>query len=110
MPRPPSLVPRLFPRSGFPARLIIQEEHDRPDLVFGQKVFPRRHRRIPRRAFARQPRPTFGHAPEDEALRELRDRAIVLEICRQGLEPTREPALSVEVLAVPGDAVLRLDP
>src|SRR5947208_687383 len=109
MPRPPSLVPRLFPRSGFPARLIIQEEHDRPDLVLGEKVFPRRHRRIPRRAFARQAGAALGDPPEDEALGQLRDRAVVLEVGRQGIEPAGEIALAVEMVAVTRHAILIID-
>src|SRR5207253_6559581 len=96
--KPPSLCPLsgYFPRPRLPSRLIVQKEHDRPDLVFRQKVFPRGHRRIPRRSFARQPGAALGDAPEDEALGELRDRAVVLEICREGIEPTREMALTVE--------------
>src|SRR5438094_5345933 len=105
----PALVPRLFPRSGFPARLIIQEEHDRPDLVLGEKVFPRRHRRIPRRAFARQAGAALGDPPEDEALGQLRDRAVVLEVGRQGIEPAGEIALAVEMVAVAWDAILIID-
>src|SRR5947207_3174425 len=81
------LAPSHFPRPRLPARLIIQEEHDRPDLVLGEKVFPRRHRRIPRRAFARQAGAALGDPPEDEALGQLRDRAVVLEVGRRGLNP-----------------------
>src|SRR5712671_3025239 len=89
-----------FPRPRLPPGLIVEKEHDRPDLVFRQEVFPRRHRRIPGRPFARQSRPAFGDAPEDEALRELRDGAVVLEIGRQGIETRRKMALAIQMVAV----------
>src|SRR6058998_1137184 len=104
--RSPLIIPRLFPSSRRPAGLTIQEEHDRPDLVLGQKVFPRGHRRIPRRAFARQPGTTLGDPPEDEALGQLRDRAVVLEVRRQRVEPTRVVTLAVEMVAMTRHAIL----
>src|SRR5437016_987635 len=103
------LAPSHFPRPRLPPRLIIEEEHHRPDLVLRQELFPRRHRRIPGRPFARQPRPALGDAPEDEALGELRDRAVVLEVGRQGIEPRGEVPLAVQMVAVAGYAVLIVD-
>src|SRR5213596_3603302 len=88
-PRPP-FAP--FPGARLPARLIVQEQHHLPDLALGEEVLPLGHRRIPRRAFARQARPPLGDAPEDEALRELRDGAVVLEVRGQRVEAGREVA------------------
>src|SRR5262245_24602789 len=98
-----------FPRSRVPSGLLIEEEHDRPDLVLGQKLFPRRHRRIPRCAFARQPGSAFRDAPEHEAFRELGDRAVVLEVRGERVQPRGKVTLPVEMVAVARDAVLIVD-
>src|SRR6267143_6358568 len=107
----PCSLPRApFPCPGLPAGLIVQEQHHLPDLTFGEEVLPLGHRGIPRRALARQARPTLGHAPEDEALGELRDGAVVLEVGRQRVEPGGEVAQTVQMVAVTGETVLVVDP
>src|SRR5256885_11559238 len=103
---PPSPLPRLFPSSGFPPRLIVQDQHHLPDLTLGEKILPPGHRGVPRRALARQPRPALGDAPEDEALGELRDGAVVLEVRGQRVEARREVAEAVEVIAVTRQAIV----
>src|SRR5262245_24618691 len=107
---PRSLLRAHFPRSRLPPRLLIQEENNRPDLLLGQKIFPRRHRRIPRRAFTRESRPTLGDAPEYEALRQLSDRSVVLEVGRERIQTCGVVALTVEMIAVAGNAILIVDP
>src|SRR3954452_6533675 len=107
--RLPSRVRRRFPPARLPARLFIYVGDDGPDLVFRQIVLPHRHGRIPRRAFARQSRPAFGDAPEDVALRELRDGAVVGERRRRRTEAVREMALAIQPIAVAEDAVLVVD-
>src|SRR6266550_9317579 len=107
---PPSPLPRLFPSSWLPARLIVQEQHHLPDLALGEEVLPLGHRRVPRCALARQARPPLGNAPEDEALGELRDGAVVLKVGGQRVEAGREVAEAVEVIAVAGETVLIVDP
>src|SRR6267378_1978742 len=93
----------LLPRSRLPPRLIVHEENDRPNLLFRQEIFPRRHRRIPGRGLAWQAGPTLGDAPEHEALGELRDRAVVLEVERDGIEAVGVVSLTVEMIAVAGN-------
>src|SRR6266436_5275880 len=107
--KPPSFAAH-FPRPRLPSCLIVEEEHDRPDLVLGQELFPRRHRRIPRRPFARQSRSALGDAPKNEALRQLRDRAVVLEVGRQRIQAGREVAQAIEMVTVTAHAVLIVDP
>src|SRR2546425_10197589 len=107
---PRSLLRASLPRPRLPARLVIQEQHHLPDLALGEEVLPLGHRRIPRGALARQARPTLGDAPEDEALGELRDGAVVLEVGGQRIEARREVAEAVEVIAVAGETVLIVDP
>src|SRR5207248_8055475 len=97
-PLPSSHFPRFFPGSWSPPGLIVEEEDDRPDLALREKVLPLRHRRVPRRALARQTRPALCHAPEHEALRELRDGAVVLEVGRERIEAGGEMPLAVEVV------------
>src|SRR5439155_12113810 len=111
MPRPPSRVPRprFLPRPRRPPSLIVQEQDHRPDLALGEEILPLGHRRVPRRAFARQPGPPLGHAPEHEALRELRDGAVVLEVGREGIEAGGEVPLTVEVVPVTRQAVPIVD-
>src|SRR5437870_12370474 len=86
-----------LPPSRLPPRLIVQEQDHRPDLALREEVLPLGHRRVPRRAFARQPGAALRHAPEDEALGELRDGAVVLKVRRDRVEAGREMALAVEV-------------
>src|SRR5438067_800837 len=111
MPRPPSRVPRprFLPRPRRPPSLIVQEQDHRPDLALREEILPLGHRRVPRRAFARQPGPPLGHAPEHEALRELRDGAVVLEVGREGIEAGGEVPQTVEVVPVTRQAVPIVD-
>src|SRR5882762_6246210 len=96
----------LLPGSRLPPRLLVQKQDHRPDLPLGKEVLPHRHRRVPRRALARQPGATLRDAPEHEALRELRDRAVVLEVRGEGVEAGRVVSLAVEVVAVARQTVL----
>src|SRR6267378_491567 len=96
----------LLPRPRFPPCLLVQEQNHRPDLPLRQEVFPHRHRRVPGSALARQPRPALRDAPEHEARGELRDRAVILEVRGERVEPGREVSLAVEVVAVAGETVL----
>src|SRR5437016_12518809 len=105
----PFPVSRLLPRSRRPSGLIVKEEDDRPDLALREQVLPLRHRRVPRRALARQTRPALGHAPEHETLRELRDGAVVLEVGRERIEAGGEMPLAVEVVPVTGQTVPVVD-
>src|SRR5207253_2524234 len=100
----------LLPSSWLPSRLIVQEQDHRPDLPLGEKVLPARHRRVPRRALARQAGTAFRDTPEHEALGELRDRAVVLEVRRDRIEPRGVVPLAIQVVAVAGQAVLVVDP
>src|ERR1700694_5559732 len=63
----------------------------------------------PRRSLAREAGPALGDPPEHEALAELGDRAVVLEVCRQRIEARRVVALAVEMVAVTRHAVLVID-
>src|SRR5207247_5096181 len=107
--RIPHLASRLLPRPRLPPRLLVQKQDDRPDLPLRYEVFPYRHRRVPGCALARQPGPALRDAPEDEALGELRDRAIVLEVRGEWVEAGREVSLAVEVVAVARQTVLVVD-
>src|SRR5690348_1042301 len=102
MSAPCSLLRAPLPRPRLPAGLVVQKQHDLPDLALREKVLPPRHRGIPGRALARQPRPALGDAPENEALGELRDGAVVLEVGGERVEAGREMAQPVEVIAVAG--------
>src|SRR5258708_18351085 len=102
--------PGLLPGSRPPPRLLVQERDHRPDLALGEEILPPRHRRIPRRALARQPRPALGDAPEHKALGELRDRAVVLEVGGQRVEARRVVSLAVEMVAMARETVLIVDP
>src|ERR1700756_5551609 len=97
MTAPRSLLPApsFLPRPRLPPRLVVQEENHRPDLPLGEEILPFRHRRVPRRPLAREAGPTLGHAPEDEALGELGDGAVVLEVGGDGVEARREVSLAV---------------
>src|SRR5437016_9010001 len=105
----PFPVSRLLPRSRRPSGLIVQEQDHRPDFALLEEILPLRHRRVPRRALARQPGAALGHAPEHEALGELRDGAVVLEVGRKRIEAGREVPLTVEVVAVTRQAVPVID-
>src|SRR5216684_7732000 len=89
-----------LPGSRLPPRLVVQEQDHRPDLPLGEEVLPHRHRRVPRRALAGEPRPALGDAPEHEALGELRDRAVVLEVRGKRVEAGCEVSLAIEVVAM----------
>src|SRR5690348_15953451 len=101
----PGLGLRL-PATRLPSSLIVEEHHDRPDLILGEVVLPDRHRRVPGGTFARKARAALRDPPEDVALGELRDRAVVGEVRRRRAEAVREMAGAVETIAVAGDAVL----
>src|SRR5688572_7490064 len=105
----PTSLTRL-PRPRVPARPLIKEQDDRPDLFLGEEILPRGHRRIPRRPLARQSGAALGDPPEHEALGELRDRAVVLEVGRERVEPRRIVPLPVQIIAVAGHAILEIDP
>src|SRR6266576_1617974 len=107
--RIPHLASRLLPRPRRPPRLIVQEQDHRPDFALREEILPLRHRRVPRRALARQPGAALGHAPEHEALGELRDGAVVLEVGRKRIEAGREVPQTVEVVAVTRQAVPVVD-
>src|SRR2546427_1880520 len=89
-----------LPRPRRPPGLIVEKENHRPDLALGEEILPFGHRRVPRCALARQPRPALGHAPEHETLRELRDGAVVLEVGGEWIEAGGEVALTVQVVPV----------
>src|SRR5438876_3610357 len=108
--RIPHPASRFFPGSRRPARLVVHEEDHRPDLALGEEVLPPWHRRVPRRTLARQARPTLGHPPEHEALGELRDGPVVLEIGRDRVEARGVVPLAVQVVAVTREAILIVDP
>src|SRR3989449_10607871 len=91
----------FLPRPRLPPRLLVQEQNHRPDLTLGEEVLPHRHRRVPRRALAGEPGPALGDAPEHEALGELRDRAVVLEVRGERVEAGREVSLAVAGIAMP---------
>src|SRR5947209_14686685 len=109
MTAPRSLLPALLPRSRLPSGLIIKEEDHRPDLALAEEILPHGHGRVPGRALAWQTGPALGDPPEYEALSELRDGAVVLEVRRQRVEPRRVVPLAVEMVAVAGEAVLVVD-
>src|SRR5438270_11078514 len=77
----------LLPSSWLPSRLIVQEQDHRPDLPLGEKVLPARHRRVPRRALARQTGTAFHDPPEHEPPGGLADRPVSLELARPGTTP-----------------------
>src|SRR5258706_3744128 len=99
----------LFPRSRLPPRLLVQEQDHRPDLALGEEILPHGHRRVPRRALARQPGPALRDTPEHEALGQLRDGAVVLEVSGQRVEAGREVSLAVQMVAVARQTVLVVD-
>src|SRR5438034_1549517 len=99
----------LLPGPRLPPRLIVQEKNHRPDLPLGEEVLPHRHRRIPRRALAGEAGPALGDAPEHEALGELRDRAVVLEVRGERVEAGCEVSLAVEVVAMTRETVPVVD-
>src|SRR5207245_5881980 len=105
----PAVTLHLRPGAPLPPCLIVQDHDHQPDLPLRQEVLPPRHGGIPRRALARQPRAALRHAPEDEALRELRDRAVVLKVRRDRIEPGGEMPLAVQVIAVAREAVPVVD-
>src|SRR2546430_17392000 len=109
MTAPRSLLPALLPRPRLPSGLIIKEEDHRPDLALAEEILPHGHGRVPGRALARQTGPALGDPPEHEALGQLRDGAVVLEVRRQRVEPRRVVPLAVEMVAVAGEAVLVVD-
>src|SRR2546422_8942761 len=99
----------LLPRPRLPPGLIIKEEDHRPDLALAEEILPHRHRRVPGRALARQAGPPLGDPPEHEALGELRDGAVVLEVRRQRVEAGGVVPLAVEMIAGAGEAILVID-
>src|SRR6266566_4440277 len=99
----------FLPRPRLPPRLLIQEQNDRPDLPLGEEVLPHRHRRVPRRALTGEAGPALGDPPEHEALGELRDRAVVLEVRGERVEAGREVSLAVEVIAMTRETVPVVD-
>src|SRR5256886_16731478 len=109
MTAPRSLLPALLPRRGRPSGLIIKEADHRPDLALAEEILPHGHGRVPGRALAWQTGPALGDPPEYEALSELRDGAVVLEVRRPRVEPRRVVPLAVEMVAVAGEAVLVVD-
>src|SRR3989449_9667977 len=109
MTAPRSLLPALLPSSRLPPGLIIKEEDHRPDLALAEEILPHRHRRVPGRALARQAGPPLGDPPEHEALGELRDGAVVLEVRRQRVEAGGVVPLAVEMIAGAGEAILVID-
>src|SRR3989441_4695135 len=98
-----------LPGPRLPSCLIIKEEDHRPDLALAEEILPHRHRRVPGRALARQAGPALGDPPEHEALGELRDGAVVLEVRRQRVERRGVVPLAVEIIAVAGEAILVVD-
>src|SRR3989475_35402 len=90
----------FLPRPRLPPRLLVEEQNHRPDLPLGEEVLPYRHRRVPRRALTGEAGPALGDAPEHEALGELRDRAVVLEVRGERVEAGCEVSLAVEVIAM----------
>src|SRR6266480_6070337 len=102
-------APRLLPRARLPPRLLVQEQDHRPDFPLRQEVLPHRHRRVPGRALARQPRTPLRDAPEHEALGELRNRAVVLEVRGERVEAGSEVSLAVEVVAMTRETVPVVD-
>src|SRR6266567_6997625 len=109
MPAPRSRLPTLLPGPRLPPRLPIDIDDHGPDLLVREEVFPLGHRGVPGRGFARQAGAAFRHAPEDEALRQLRDGAVVLEVRGQRIETRREMTQPVQVIAVTRQAVLIVD-
>src|SRR5947208_15632447 len=111
MTAPRSLLPAptLLPGSRLPPRLLVEEQNHRPDLPLGEEVLPHRHRRVPRRALTGEAGPALGDAPEHEALGELRDRAVVLEVRGERVEAGREVSLAVEVIAMTRETVPVVD-
>src|SRR5437016_9005149 len=107
--RIPHLASRLLPRPRLPPRLLVEEQNHRPDLPLGEEVLPHRHRRVPRRALTGEAGPALGDAPEHEALGELRDRAVVLEIRGERVEAGCEVSLAVEVIAMTRETVPVVD-
>src|SRR2546426_2864619 len=107
--RIPHLASRFLPGARLPPRLLVQEQDYRPDLPLRQEVLPHRHRRVPWRPLARQPGPALRDAPEHEALRELRDRAVVLEVRGERVEAGCEVSLAVEVVAMTRETVPVVD-
>src|SRR2546425_286107 len=100
---------RFLPRPRLPPRLLVEEQNHRPDLPLGEEVLPYRHRRVPRRALTGEAGPALGDAPEHEALGELRDRAVVLEVRGERVEAGREVSLAVEVIAMTRETVPVVD-
>src|SRR3989475_3966227 len=98
-----------LPGPRLPSCLIIEEEDHRPNLALAEEILPHRHRRVPGRALARQAGPALGDPPEHEALGELRDGAVVLEVRRQRVERRGVVPLAVEIIAVAGEAILVVD-
>src|SRR3954462_2426476 len=98
-----------LPATWLPTSLVVEEHHDRPDLVLGEVVLPDGHGRVPGRAFARKPWAAFRDAPEDVALGELRDGAVVGEVRRRWAEAVGVVARPIETIAMAGDAVLVVD-
>src|SRR5205809_3238842 len=103
------LASRLLPGSRLPPRLLVQEQNHRPDLPLGEEALPHRHRRAPRRALTGEAGPALGDAPKHEALGELRDRAVVLEVRGERVEAGREVSLAVEVIAMTRETVPVVD-
>src|SRR2546429_6333230 len=102
-------APTLLPGSRLPPRLLVEEQNHRPDLPLGEEVLPPRHRRVPRRALAGKAGPALGDAPEHEALGELRDGAVVLEVRGERVETGCEVSLAVEVVAMTRETVPVVD-
>src|SRR5882724_12198041 len=91
------------------SRLLTQKQNHRPDLPLGEEVLPHRHRRVPRRALTGEAGPALGDAPEHEALGELRDRAVVLEVRGERVEAGCEVSQAVEVVAMTRETVSVVD-
>src|SRR5881396_1470145 len=110
MTAPPPSLHALLPRSRLPSGLVVQKESDRPDFPFREEILPLRHRRVPGRPLGGQPGTTLRDTPEDKALRQLRDRAVVLEVGGQRVEPGREMTQPIEMVPVAGETVPVKDP
>src|SRR5262249_51120911 len=99
----------LFHNAWLLASALVQVEDDLPDFIFVQDVVRYGHGRVPRCRGVWKSRATFGNTPEQERLRQLRDRSRVLEVGRWRVEALGKMSVAIERITMAEKAIFIVD-
>src|SRR5262245_48225500 len=98
-----------FPGARRLSSSSVDVQDNLPDLIFREEILPHRHGRVPRVGLGWQAWTSLGDAPEDIRLLQLGDRANVHEVRRRRDEAVSEMARAVQIVAVAGETILKVD-